>query len=164
MTGTTPGAENRKGGCEIPDETRESRSALEATPGRLRVLVVEDSPDNAQGLAALVELWGHEARIAVDGESALVAFRRFEPRVVLADIGLPGLDGYELARRLRRLDRGAAGRCVLVALTGYGQPRDRDRAFEAGFDHHLTKPVDPGRLEELLAECRVRYVDRRPSG
>ena len=122
----------------------------------MRVLVVEDHPDNAQGLAALVELWGHEVRVAMDGLAAIDRFREFRPDLVVADIGLPRIDGYELARRLREMERGAAERCVLIALTGYGQPRDRERAFEAGFDHHMTKPVDPGRLELLLRESEAK--------
>ena len=124
----------------------------------LRVLVVEDNPDNAWGLASLVELWGHEPQVASDGESALGAFVEFEPQVVVADIGLPRIDGYELARRLRLLAAGSPERCVFVALTGYGQPGDRRRALAAGFDHHLTKPVEPGSLEEILATCADRPV------
>jgi CheY-like chemotaxis protein len=120
--------------------------------------VVEDNPDNAWGLASLVELWGYEPQVASDGESALGVFVEFEPQVVVADIGLPRIDGYELARRLRLMTAGSPERCVFVALTGYGQPGDRRRALAAGFDHHLTKPVEPGSLEEILATCADRPV------
>jgi two-component system CheB/CheR fusion protein len=107
-----------------------------------RILVVDDNQDSAEGLAMLLEIYGHEVRIAFSGPEALDAARTFLPDVVLLDIGLPGMDGYEVARQIR------AGRkdCRLVALTGYGQEEDRQRSRDAGFDHHLVKPVD---LEEL---------------
>jgi PAS domain S-box-containing protein len=113
-----------------------------------RVLVVEDDPDGADTLAKLLRVNGHEVRTAADGPSALEAVRTFQPDVILLDIGLPGMSGYEIATRLRQLPGMATA--LLIALTGYGQQRDRDRSRQAGFDHHLTKPVDHPTLLRLL--------------
>jgi CheY-like chemotaxis protein len=117
-------------------------------PGGRRVLVVEDNRDIAESLALLLTHSGHEVRTVHDGRSALDAAREFRPHVVLLDIGLPELDGYEVARRLRQFPELVGAR--LVALTGYGQPAERRRAMEAGFDVHLVKPVDLLALKELL--------------
>jgi PAS domain S-box-containing protein len=116
---------------------------------RRRVLVVEDNVDAAEGLMMLLEVFGHEVRVARDGESALEAVRAEVPDLMLVDIGLPGLDGYEVARRARR--RTELRDVPMVALTGFGQEEDRQRALAAGFDQHLTKPVDPVALRALLA-------------
>jgi PAS domain S-box-containing protein len=124
-----------------------------AEPGlsRRRILVVDDNVDGAVSLARLLELLhGHEVQVAHDGPSALEVADRFRPEVVLLDIGLPGMDGHEVARRLRA--RPEFGRTPLVALTGWGQESDRRRSREAGFDHHLVKPVDLDALSGLLAE------------
>jgi PAS domain S-box-containing protein len=115
-----------------------------------RVLVVDDNQDAAESVALLLELWGHHVRIAYDGRSALKEAPDFLPEVILLDIGLPGLDGYEVARQLRRDSR--LDRALLIAMTGYGQDRDRLRSLDAGFSHHLVKPVDPAILRELLAQ------------
>jgi PAS domain S-box-containing protein len=116
-----------------------------------RCLLIEDNADAAETMGLLLELYGHEVRIARDGREGLETARRFLPEVVLCDIGLPdGLDGYEVARRMRQ-DPALRG-MSLVALTGYGQEEDQRRAREAGFDVHLTKPADPEKLERLLAE------------
>src|SRR5512145_707901 len=93
-------------------------------------------------------MWGHEIQTAHDGRHALAAVRLWQPEIILLDIGLPGMDGYEVARRLR--EDPATASVVLVALTGYGQDEDRRRAREAGFDHHLTKPVSLDKLSGLL--------------
>lgn len=119
-----------------------------ALAGR-RILVVDDHRDAADSLALLLRLLGAEAHVARDGPSALAAARAVRPAVVLLDLGMPGMDGYEVARRLRR-EPGWRD-VVLVALTGWGQEEDRRRSREAGFDHHLVKPVDPPALEALLA-------------
>jgi CheY-like chemotaxis protein len=128
-------------------EERPAASAPDVHASR-RILVVEDSADSAETLAIMLRLAGHQVQIAPDGPSALEAFERYEPSVVILDIGLPGMDGYEVARRLRASHDGR--RISLIALTGYGQAEDRRRSAEAGFDHHLVKPVDPVILEELL--------------
>jgi CheY-like chemotaxis protein/two-component sensor histidine kinase len=114
----------------------------------LRVLLVEDNRDGAELLARVLRLQGHEIRVAHDGASALAMAGDFRPQVVISDIGLPGLDGYELARRLRGAPE--LGCPLLVAVTGYGRREDVARAGDAGFDHHLVKPVDVGTLMDLL--------------
>jgi two-component system CheB/CheR fusion protein len=114
-----------------------------------RVLVVDDNVDTAESLAMLLRLKGHEVQVAYDGLLALDTARSFHPEVVLLDIGLPGLDGYQVAARLRRRRRTAGS--LLVALTGYGQEEDQRRAHHAGFDHHPTKPVDPHAIYDLIA-------------
>jgi signal transduction histidine kinase/ActR/RegA family two-component response regulator len=114
-----------------------------------RVLVVDDNLDSAETLGTVLEIAGHEVWLAHDGEEALVLVERHRPEAVLLDIGLPKLDGYEVARRLR-LDPGNDG-ILLVAVTGYGKEEDRDRGRLAGFDHHLVKPVDLEALRDLLA-------------
>ncbi|WP_280152930.1 ATP-binding protein [Piscinibacter sp. XHJ-5] len=114
---------------------------------RQRVLVVDDNRDAADSLAMMLELSGHQVAIAHDGEGALTHREAFDPDVVLLDIGMPGMNGYEVARRWRE----AGGtRTRIVALTGWGQEDDKRRAVAAGFDHHLTKPVDPDRLLAVL--------------
>lgn len=114
----------------------------------LRVLVVEDNHDSAEMLSLMLSLSGYETEIAYDGAAALAAAQRFQPQVVLCDIGLPGMTGYEVAEQLRA--RGGDGQPTLIALSGYGQDEDRRRAIEAGFDHHLVKPVEPHALFALL--------------
>jgi two-component system CheB/CheR fusion protein len=117
-----------------------------------RVLVVDDNADAAESLALLLRFQGHEVEVAFDGPSALDTAGSFHPDVVLLDIGLPGLDGYQVASQLRQ--RHGTSKALLVALTGYGQEDDQRLAREAGFDHHLTKPVDPQVIYELLARPR----------
>jgi two-component system CheB/CheR fusion protein len=116
---------------------------------RLRILVVDDHEDAAESLATLLRLLGHEVRVAADASEALDVVSAFQPDVALLDIGLPGMDGYELARRLRRLP--GLDRILLLALTGYGLDADRRRSQEAGFDGHLVKPVDLDALRARLA-------------
>lgn len=113
-----------------------------------RVLIVEDDPDAAESLELLIQIWGHQAKAVHDGAAGVEAARTFDPDIVLCDIGLPGhMNGYEVARQMR--SQGCTAR--LVALTGYGLEEDQQRARDAGFDLHLTKPVDPRSLERLLA-------------
>jgi CheY-like chemotaxis protein len=119
-------------------------------PGRgKRVLIVDDNRDAAEMLGMLVRLWEHEVAMAHDGRSALEVAAGFRPDVVLLDLGLPELDGYEVARRMRR--HPDLAEVLLVAVSGYGRPEDLQRTREAGFDEHLVKPVDPQVLAELLA-------------
>jgi PAS domain S-box-containing protein len=119
-----------------------------AVPSALRILVVDDNQDSADTLVVLLSSLGADVRVAYDGHSALEALRTYHPSVVLLDLGMPGLDGYEVAHRVR-LDPELRD-LTLVALTGWGQERDRRRTQEAGFDHHLVKPVDPEVLKALL--------------
>ncbi len=119
-------------------------------PSKRRILVVDDIRDNADSLALLLRLMGHEIATAHDGLEAVEAAGTFRPDVILLDIGLPKMNGYEAARRIRAQPWGQG--MVLTALTGWGQEEDRLRSAAAGFDHHLVKPVDPVELEKLLAE------------
>jgi CheY-like chemotaxis protein len=117
---------------------------------RRRVLVVEDNADARDMLRTLLELKGHVVEDVADGPAALARLQSFHPDVALIDVGLPGIDGYTLARMARELPGGREIR--LVAVTGYGQVQDRQRALAAGFDRHVTKPVDPVALERLVSE------------
>jgi CheY-like chemotaxis protein len=117
-------------------------------PLGLRVLVVEDDAAGALSLARFVRGLGHEVEVVPDGQAAVETAQARPPDVVLLDIGLPGLDGWEVARRLQ--GHPAGKRPLLVALTGYGREADRRRSDEAGIDLHLTKPVDPDQLRWLL--------------
>jgi signal transduction histidine kinase/ActR/RegA family two-component response regulator len=125
------------------------------TATRVRVLLVEDDLDAAEGMTMLLELLGHEVRTVHDGIAALTEAARTLPEVVLIDIGLPQLDGYEVAARMRSMP--GMRQAVLVALTGYGTTADVERAFIAGFEHHLTKPVDLERVEALFAKIGSRF-------
>jgi CheY-like chemotaxis protein len=118
--------------------------------GGLRVLVAEDDADSAVSLARFLQRLGHEVEVAPDGPSAVAAAQDHRPDVVLLDIGLPGLDGWEVARRLQ--GHPAPKRPLLVALTGYDREEDRRRSDEAGIDLHLAKPVDPDQLRRLLTK------------
>ena len=126
------------------EDTRATRSS--------RILLVEDNPDAREALRAVLEMEGHRVAAAVDGMAALELAASFRPEVVFIDLGLPGVDGYEVARRLRS---GGVKSLYLVALTGYGQPEDRRRTQEAGFDSHLVKPVTPDQLFELIARVQA---------
>ena len=129
-------------------EAHASHTPVDLEAVRRRILVVEDSPDGADTLAKLLRVNGHEVRTAADGPNALESVGTFQPDIILLDIGLPGMNGYEVATQLRRLP--GMDSALLIALTGYGQERDRDRSRQAGFDHHLTKPVHYPTLLRLL--------------
>jgi signal transduction histidine kinase/DNA-binding NarL/FixJ family response regulator len=122
-----------------------------AAPAGLRIVVVDDNRDSATSLALMLRLMGNDVRTGHDGREAVALAEAFRPDAVLLDIGLPVLSGYEAARQIRA---GAAGRCVLVAITGWGQESDLARSREAGFDHHLVKPADIARLLEILESAR----------
>ena len=137
-------------------------SAAPATPaaaeakagGPLRILVTDDNADAAESLALLLRLHGHEVRTAYDGGRALAAAREFRPQLIFLDIALPGaMDGYAVARQLR--SEAGLGTPHIIAMTGYGQVEDVDRALAAGMDDHLTKPADPETLQKLLAAARA---------
>jgi CheY-like chemotaxis protein len=130
-------------------EAEAAAAGRAADTRRRRVLVVDDNADAAATLRMALELQGHDARAAFSGQAALDALADFDAEVVLLDLGMPGMNGFEVAQRIRALPRG--GDVLLVALTGWGQEEDRRRTAEAGFDEHLTKPVDAERLAALLA-------------
>jgi CheY-like chemotaxis protein len=116
--------------------------------GTHRILIVDDNADAGTSLSALLQLNGHETQTAFSSVDALSLAESFDPDIVLPDIGLPEMDGYEVARRLRRTPQGP--RIHIIALTGYGQQADRDRARQAGFDGHLVKPLDFAALDRML--------------
>jgi CheY-like chemotaxis protein/nitrogen-specific signal transduction histidine kinase len=124
----------------------------QAAPRSLRVLVVDDNVDLARSLASLLKASGHDVRTAHDGPRALEAAREFRPNAVLLDIGLPGMNGFEVAQRMRQ--EPILQNVVLVAMTGYGQETDRQRSQAAGFDHHLLKPADFALVQQVLATVR----------
>ena len=128
-----------------------------ATPAR-RILVADDNRDAAESLAALLELEGHEVTLAYDGADALLAYDRVHPQICLLDIGMPHRTGNEVAAEIRSREDG--GMPTLVAITGWGQDTDRSQALAAGFDHHLTKPVDPAQLLRLIGEARTGVLAR----
>jgi PAS domain S-box-containing protein len=141
----------------LAEETRPEAKPAAAKPKSRpatsrRILIVDDNEDAAESISMMLSLDGHEVRTAYDGPGALEAAGAFRPDVILLDIGLPGMDGYEIARRLKK--NGRLDRALLVAVTGYGQEEDRRRAEAAGFDLHLTKPVQPERLRELVNRSR----------
>lgn len=133
MTGTTQGA---------------------AQAPKRKLLVVDDNRDAAESMSMLLEMWGHEVAYAYDGPSALRTAQQWRPQAVFLDIGLPGMDGYEVAERLRELPQ--AKGAVLIAITGYGQDDDRRRSQRAGIDHHLVKPVAPDALRKLIDSLEIR--------
>jgi CheY-like chemotaxis protein len=124
-------------------------TAAAVTPKRFRILVVDDNHDSALSLAMMLSIMGHETRTAHDGESAVATAESFLPDVVLLDIGLPKLNGYEVAQRIREQAWGTS--MFLIAVTGWGQDEDRQRSSEVGLNVHMVKPVEPAALEQLLA-------------
>ena len=125
-----------------------SSDAVSVTPRRFRILVVDDNHDSALSLAMMLSIMGHDTRTAHDGESAVETAESFLPEVILLDIGLPKLNGYEVAQRIREH---AWGRSMfLIAVTGWGQEEDRQRSSEVGLNVHMVKPVEPAALEKLL--------------
>ena len=141
----------------------EPRRLHETAPssGGARIVVVEDNEDARQMLSMLLSLAGHEVHEARDGLEGIAVTESVDPDIVFVDVGLPGLDGYEVARSLRAGPRGPER--LLVALTGYGQPEDRRRALDAGFDDHIVKPVDPNRLSGVIAALQRTRRDARDS-
>jgi len=134
-------------------EPQKPRDAAALPSPGLRILVADDNKDAADSLQRILSLYGYEVMVAYDGHAALQAGDSFSPEIAILDIGMPGATGYEVARAMR--ERRGNG-VTLVALTGWGQEADRQRATEAGFDYHLTKPVDPSLLNDLLVEIALR--------
>lgn len=135
---------------EVAGATSKAAEQSQQTVAGRRILIVDDNQDSAQSIGMLLELSGHTVAIANDGLSAIELARAFRPEVVLCDIGLPGLDGYGVAARLIAAD--PSGSMTLAAMTGYGQESDRLRSAQAGFHFHMTKPIDPQRLERILQQ------------
>jgi CheY-like chemotaxis protein len=135
------------------EESKQSEAEQDSAP-RPRVLVVDDNRDSADSLRLLVGLLGVETHVAYDGEAALLAMTAFRPAVVILDLGMPGMDGWEVARRIRSEPHHKE--VILIALTGWSQPQDRRRSAEAGFDHHLIKPVDLVVLQGVLIPAREK--------
>jgi CheY-like chemotaxis protein len=143
----TSAPENDSAPDEHPHDT-----PLATTP-RCRVLIADDNYDAAVSLAMLLTVSGSDVRLAHDGHDALSVARIFRPHVAILDIGMPKLNGYEVAKGIRA--EPWATRVLLLAVTGWGQPADQQRAYQAGFDYHLTKPAEPAEIERLisLASC-----------
>jgi two-component system CheB/CheR fusion protein len=131
-----------------------SKSADAFAMPRRRVLVVDDNHDAADSLAMLLRLAEQDVRVAYDGSTSLAHAQEFQPELVFLDIGMPGMDGYEVARRLRQ--QPGLENAVLVAVTGWGQEEDRRRSLEAGFDGHIVKPAEPRNLREFFAHPKLR--------
>ena len=152
------------GGRRLPAPARLEAIAHRPAPSgvRRRILVVDDNRDAAESLSEALESEGHEVRVAFDGASAVALGQEYRPAVVFLDIGLPVMDGYEVARQLRALDHGY--RPLLVAISGYGQASDKQRAIEAGFDQHLVKPVSVEVTLALAASDPAFRLKRAASG
>ncbi|HKX37423.1 MAG TPA: response regulator [Burkholderiales bacterium] len=133
-----------------PEEAGRGAAERRGPTGGRRVLVVDDNIDAAESIAVFLRLEGHEVRTVSDGAQAVAIAQVFAPQIGVIDIGLPGMNGYEVARRLRL--KGAESPALLIALTGYGQKEDRVRSQEAGFDHHFVKPADPRLIQAAIAE------------
>ena len=145
-------AASRGRAAEGRSRAAEGRAERSHGPQR-RILVVDDNRDAAESLAMMLRIMGHEVRIAHDGAAAVAAAAEFRPELVLMDLGMPVLDGYEAARRIRA--QPWKDRAFLVALTGWGADDDHRRTHDAGFDRHLVKPVDPDALLKMIAEMRI---------
>jgi CheY-like chemotaxis protein/nitrogen-specific signal transduction histidine kinase len=151
---TVPGAL-----ADMVEEGRRQGAPARRTTG-LRVLIVEDNADAAESLALVLRTWGHEIEVAYDALAALEVAERLTPDVIISDVGLPGMNGYDLARRLR--EHPTFGRAVLIALSGYARDDDKRQALAAGFDHHLVKPPDLDNLAELLGRVAASAAESRP--
>jgi CheY-like chemotaxis protein len=129
-----------------------------------RILIVDDNEDAAESIARFLQLEGHEVKTVGDGPQAIACVPVFAPQIIVLDIGLPGLSGYEVARRLRQMP--ITANVLLIALTGYGQKEDQQRAMDAGFDRHFVKPTDPQKLVDLIAQwpAQPSVETLRPAG
>jgi CheY-like chemotaxis protein len=140
---------------EVADEAAQAALASAAPhPSQLRILVVDDNRDAVESMATMLRLLGSEVHTAHDGIEAVEKAEAVRPDVVLMDVGMPRLNGYEATRRIRAQSWG--GRMIVIAVTGWGQESDRRKSREAGCDHHLVKPVDSMQLQQLIAELCMR--------
>src|SRR5215510_7594204 len=142
------------------DQLSSGGAADEAAPNPRRIVIVEDDEDAREMLKALLELASHEVHDASDGRAGIELVASVAPDIAFVDIGLPGVNGYEVARRLRERHKDLC----LVAMSGYGQSEDRRKAAEAGFDMHLLKPVDPDRLSAIIAALPPRRLGQEANG
>jgi len=140
--------------AQEPSEGPRAPQAQQQTHTAHRVLIVEDYADTAKSLDMALSLAGHSVRVAQDGAAAIEAALQFDPGIVVCDIGLPGMSGYEVARQLRANPKTA--HALLIAITGYGKEEDRRLAREAGFDHHLIKPVDLADLRRVFEGAQAK--------
>lgn len=149
-----------------PSPEQPGVQAVQAAPGLvsrgLRVAVIEDNRDSATSLTLLLELIGHEVQSAHAGPAGVELVRTWRPDAVISDLGLPGIDGFEVARRIRQ--EPGLEKVLLLALTGYGEEAFRRKSREAGFDYHLVKPADPLVLQRLLAEHAAQLDAREDEG
>jgi CheY-like chemotaxis protein len=143
---------------EAERPSRAIEPGIKAPHRQRRVLIVDDNVDAAESLARVLALSGHDVRTVYDGESGIEVVEVFSPDLVLLDLGMPRIDGYETARRIRRTPNGK--QVLLVALTGWGQEQNRKQSRDAGFDQHLVKPADPQMLLQLLASIGERERPR----
>ena len=151
---------------DVPNEQAIKQTTKQATKqaneqtgtSGLTILVVDDNPDVVETTSMLLQAWGHRTVNAHDGASGLALVAAEAPHAVLMDLGMPRIDGFEMARRIRELPGGKNVR--LIAMSGWGQPADRERALAAGIDEHLVKPVDPTRLRELLNRIAKTRTNR----
>jgi CheY-like chemotaxis protein len=125
--------------------------------GDFRILVVDDYKDTAESMAVLIRYWGYDAAVCYDGASVLEIALRYRPMVVLLDIALPGMDGFQVARHLR--GRPELGNLVIIGISGYGGIQYRVRALTGGFDHYRVKPVEPAELAELLGRISLHRAE-----
>ena len=153
MTSDAPSSSDSGSRAPQPEQISEAAEP-EAHHRQLRILVVDDLADAADSLAILLRILGHEVRTAYDGPTALAAAEQFQPHAILLDIGLPRLDGYQVAQRLRQMP--ALQSSCLIAVSGYGRECDVEQAYQAGFHLHLLKPVRSELLTTLLAELMSR--------
>lgn len=137
-------------GADVPSPVALPVAPKETTLVRRHILIIEDNVDSARTTQTLLELQGHKVQVALDGPSGIKTAQAFKPEVILLDIGLPDMDGYEVARCLRELPE--TKEVLLIALSGYGQAEDRRKSKEAGFDHHLVKPADKDQLQALISD------------
>jgi CheY-like chemotaxis protein len=149
------------GTCIVSDQAGEPEplaALCVATPSDLkrRILIADDNVDAADSLAELLRLEGYEVHIAYDGAEALAVFARVDPDAALLDVGMPNVSGLEVVRAIRQSPTGQ--RATLIAVTGWAQDRDRRLALEAGFDHHLTKPMMPEVIFDLIQRGRISEV------
>jgi CheY-like chemotaxis protein len=143
-----PDKESSADSRDLPSPDSSADAASNAGASRLRILVADDNEDSAETLSMLIGLMGHDVRVAFDGIEAVAIAEEFRPHLAFLDIGMPRLNGYDVARRIREQEW--SRNMILAALTGWGQDEDRRTSKQAGFNLHLVKPIDPSAIQKLL--------------